>query len=413
LARLLWETAVCLGLLVAPGTSAEQVSRSDWLERSHLAGDWGGRRSSLAGRGVELGATYTTGFWSNLDGGFRTGSRYEGFAEWFVEADLDALFGWQGGRFEIDWYSYHGGQPSEDLVGSFATQTVSDNETSRSVRFFEILLRQTLFDDRVVFKVGQLSADDDFFVAENADALLNGTFGFLGLGRPEQIAPFFPLAAPGAYFMARTADRTWEVHAGVYTEDPGRDERSNFGFGWSFDNGAFLLGEIRSNRNPLGRAGSYALGAAGSTADVRNFQSGGRANGTYGLYGLIDQLLFERTSARPGLGVFLRSYGMPQEERNEMLWYVGAGLKLTRPLPGRDKDVLSLGFAHLRFSDDYVDAKRASGENVSEHDSVLELTYRFQATGWLTLQPDVQLFFDPHLSRRDATVIGLRAVVDL
>ena len=31
---------------------------------------------------------------------------------------------------------------------------------------------------------------------------------------------------------------------------------------------------------------------------------------------------------------------------------------------------------------------------------------------WLTLQPDVQYIFDPHLSRRNAFAIGLRAVID-
>lgn len=50
---------------------------------------------------------------------------------------------------------------------------------------------------------------------------------------------------------------------------------------------------------------------------------------------------------------------------------------------------------------------------MSRRQSVLEVTYRFQATGWLTLQPNLQLFFDPHFSRRDATVIGLRAVIEL
>jgi hypothetical protein len=34
-------------------------------------------------------------------------------------------------------------------------------------------------------------------------------------------------------------------------------------------------------------------------------------------------------------------------------------------------------------------------------------------TGWLTLQPDVQLFFDPQRGRRDALAIGLRAVIEL
>ena len=119
------------------------------------------------------------------------------------------------------------------------------------------------------------------------------------------------------------------------------------------------------------------------------------------------------TSSRPGLGFFLRGYVAPQADRNFVLWEVDFGLKVTRPIPGRGNDVFSLGFAHLDFSNDYVRSERARGNDVSRRQNVLELTYRFQLTGWLTLQPDVQFVFDPHFSRRDATVIGLRAVIEL
>ena len=89
------------------------------------------------------------------------------------------------------------------------------------------------------------------------------------------------------------------------------------------------------------------------------------------------------------------------------------GCTLPRPFRGRAHDVLSVGFAYLRLSDDYVASQRAAGQNVSRRESVLEITYRFQVTRWLSLQPDVQFIWDPHLSRRDATAIGLRAVVEL
>ena len=411
--RLLPAITAALALLAASAASAEPPSVPRWWERSHLTGDWGGQRETLAERGIVPGARYTAGFWSNVRGGFQTGTRYEGFAEWWIEADLEALAGWKGGSFDINWYSYHGGQPSEDLVGPFPTQTISGHEAAESVRFYEIFLRQTWGDGRFLFKAGQLAADTDFFVSENAGELLNGTFGFLGLGRPREIAPFYPLGAPGAYFSARTADARREAHVGVYSADPGEDRSGNFGFDWSFDNGAFFIGELLTRRSPFGRPGSYAVGAVGTTAELEDFASGESANGGYGLFASIDQLLVEETPARPGLGIFARAYGAPQANRNLGLWYVDLGLKLTRPFRSRAEDVLSLGFAHLRLSDDYVASLRAEGVNVSRRQSVLELTYRFQVTGWLTLQPDVQFFFDPHFSRRDATVIGLRAVIEL
>jgi len=38
---------------------------------------------------------------------------------------------------------------------------------------------------------------------------------------------------------------------------------------------------------------------------------------------------------------------------------------------------------------------------------------RFQVTGSLSVQPDVQFVLDPRLSRRDATVIEVRDVIEL
>ena len=142
-------------LLVAASAVAEPLAQEPgWLERSRLTGDWAGLREKLGERGVVPGARYTAGFWSNVRGGFQTGTHYEGFAQWSLSADLDRLLGWKGGGFEIGWYSYHGGQPSEDLVGPFSTQTVSGNETAESVRFYEILLRKTWGDGRFVLRRG-------------------------------------------------------------------------------------------------------------------------------------------------------------------------------------------------------------------------------------------------------------------
>lgn len=408
--RLLAGTTAALALAAAPA-AAEPDPQPGWRERPHLTGDWGGWRERLAERGIAPGARYTSGFWSNLRGGFETGTRYDGFAEWWLDADLEALLGWKGGSFHIDWYSYHGGQPSTVLVGSFPTQDVSSHETARSVRFFQIFLRQTWGDGRFAVKAGQLAADSDFFLSEYATALLN--FGFFGLGRSSQVAPFYPLATPGLYLRARTADARWDARAGVYSADPGPDVSSNFGFDYGFDNGAFFAAELGSRRSPFGRPGRYAVGAVGTTAELEDYERGGDAKGSFGLYGLIDQLVARPTATRPGLGVFARALGMPLEGRSQLLWYMDFGFQVSRPLPGRDRDALTLGFSRLRFSDAYVASQRAGGDNVSRSQAVLELTYRFQATGWLSLQPDLQFFFEPHFSRRDATVIGLLAVIEL
>ncbi len=152
-------------LLLAHGATA--APPGDWRERDQLTGDWGGLRSRLEERGIEPWAEYTSGFWANLDGGLDTGIRYEGFAGWGIDVDLGPLSGsdtWADTSFHIDWSSYHGRQPSEDLVGAFELNFVSGWEAEDSVRFYQIYLEQEFFDGALLIDAGQLAADENFFI---------------------------------------------------------------------------------------------------------------------------------------------------------------------------------------------------------------------------------------------------------
>jgi porin len=395
----------------APAAQAEPEP-AGWLDGPHLTGTWGGARERLAKRGLDVYGRYTAGFWSNLDGGSEKGTRYEGFAEWGLDVDLERLLGWSGGGLHIGWISYHGGMPTEDLVGAFSTTAVSDWEAEDFVRFYEIYVEQEWLGGRLLVRAGQLVTDEDFFLARSADTLLNATFGFLDIGTVQQLSPFYPLAAPGVYLFGRPAEPFF-VRVGVYTADSGEDETDNVGFDWSFDEGVSFVAEVGAEWAPLGRPGLYAVGVVATSTDTPDYRSGGSADGDYGLYAMVDQTLVPDARGDPRLGVFLRGAFLPKRDRSVVRYYLDAGLEATGLLPGRERDVFSVGLAFLRFGRDYVSATRAAGDDVSRRQLLVELTYRVQVAGWLTLQPDLQLFFDPHTSRRDATVFGLRAVVEL
>ncbi len=399
--------------LLLPGVATAE--NTDWTSRSHLGRSWGGVRTQLEERGISPYARYTTGFWSNTRGGFDTGTRYEGFAQWGIDADLESTLGLRGAEFHIGWHAYHGGQPSTDLIGQFSSTAVSGWEAETSVRFYQIHLRQELFAGRLVLKAGQLAADEDFFVSRYSGTLLNATFGSFALERADQNVPSYPLAAPGAY-VAVLPTGDWLLHAGAYTADPGDDERHNIGFDWTLDEGATFFAEVILMKRPFGRAGRYAFGAAGTTARLLRQKAaalGETVSGGYAIWVLIDQALGPEASTLEDLGVFARAQFSPQEDRFAQHFYVDVGLEYTAPFPGRERDVASLAVAYLDFGDDYVSGARSLGFDVSEYQVLLELTYRAQVTGWLSLQPDVQLFFEPNFSRRDALVIGLRAVIEL
>jgi porin len=390
--------------------AAEAADGEDWRERRRLTGRWGGARDALEARGVDLFAQYTAGFWSNLHGGFERGTRFEGFARFGLDLDPEPALGWKDGRIFADWISYHGGQPSSELLGVFDTTFLSGHEAETSFRFYNLFVEQQWFDGRLVVKGGQLAADEDFFVSEYASSLLNASFGFLGMGRVRQIGPFYPLAAPGIYAAGRS--RTgWFAHAGAYVADVGEDEFDNHGFDWDFTNGGFYMGELGVERRPFGLPGRYILGAAGTTASVTDFSTLSPVGGKTAVYGVVDQVLWARADGAPKLAGFLRLEYLPAEDSSVVHWYVDGGLELRNPW--RPRDALSFGFAYLSFGRDYVVALRAAGEDVSDEQGSFELVYRAQLTPWLTLQPDLQYFVDPHFSRKNAFAVGLRVVVDL
>jgi len=397
------------GLLLLPAADA---SSQDRVEGFGLSGDWGGARQRLADRGVDPFARYVAGVWSNLRGGFATGARYEGFAYWGVDADLAELAGWTGARFHISWTAYHGGQPSEDLIGQFPASAVSGLEAERSFRFLEIYVEQELVGGQVQVKVGQLIADRDFFVSDYSEVFRNANLGSFSVGRASPFAPFYPVAAPGVVVSARFGEK-WRARFGAYTADPGLDESDNIGFDWGFDNGAFMLGDITTERRLFGLPASYTVGAVFATARDLLWESGRLVDENHGFYGMVDQALVLDSQDSALLGAFARVIYVPRQDRSVQRLYVDFGLSWTGPLPGRDRDVIALALVYTTFSRDYLDATEAAGLDLTNQQAMVELTYRAQITGWLRLQPSFQLFFDPHRSRSNAVALGLQAVIDL
>jgi len=401
-------------LLLGQGAAGDPLG--SWRERPYLTGDWNGVRTQLESSGVEPYALYSGGLWSNLHGGRDVGTRYEGLAAFGLDVDLERLAAWRGARFHIGWHDYRGGKPSEALVGQFGTAATSGAEAEDAFRFYQIYLEQTLLDERLVLKVGQLSLDEDFMVARYAQLFLNATFGDFVSNAADATFAVYPLAAPGIYAEARPAER-WRTRVGVYTSNPGRDEGDNIGFDWSISRnaGATIFAELASRWRPFGLPGTYSVGSTTNTGEVTDYADGGSEDGAYLLYAMLDQTLLVGRSRdgepEPRLGAFLRLAYSLQDDRYAVRWHLDGGLQLRGALPGREHDSLGLAFSHDDFRRDYLRSERAEGRHVTSSEWVLELTYRAPLTGWLTLQPDLQYYVDPHYSRRNALVLGLR--VDL
>lgn len=392
------------------GIARADAATTSWLRGPVATGDWGGARTRLAEAGLDFEASYTTGFFANLSGGFEPGIRYDGFAEWGFALDFERLVRWPGASFRMNWISYHGGLPSVDLVGVFPSEAVNADESEARFRFFEIAFRQVLFEERLRIEIGQLTADEEFFQSDSSGLLANGTFGFLGIAR--SVTPFYPVAAPGVLVAARTLDGGLELRTALYTADVGLDTPESIGFDWGLRGGVSLFGELIWRPRVFGRAAKLAFGAVGVTLDEPDPSSLDEADSGYGLYGLIDVPIWASGSGPARVSAFSRSFGSPRVDRAAAHWYTSFGLAARGFLPARPDDAVAFGFSWMAFSEAYVEHQADLGRAVSDSESILELTYVARATGWMTVQPDLQVVLDPNFSRRNAVVLGLFAVVD-
>jgi porin len=126
------------------------------------------------------------------------------------------------------------------------------------------------------------------------------------------------------------------------------------------------------------------------------------------------------------ISVFVRSGASPSD-RNLLSWYIDGGIGFKGLVRGRGDDVLTLGAAYAKISDDASNLDRDTlafngpPYPIRNHEFVLEASYIAQITPWWTLQPDIQYIVhpggrvpdpsNPNATVKNAFLAGLRTTV--
>lgn len=397
-------------------------------ESEHLTGDWAGWRTRLVERGVHLQAGYIGELFSNLSGGRRRGTVFEGLAEGALELDLERLSGvWKNAIFRASGLFPHGASPSGRLIGD--VQTASNIDAYDSVALYEVWLNQSLWDGLLSLRAGQMLADAEFAFTERGGGLFNSSFGwpaFVSLNT-RNTGPAYFRAAPGLRVRLEPG-LGWFAQGGVYDGDTfdrvdgrssGNPQGVNFRF--SGNQGVFSIGEFGWKRpspsnsertNDTCLPGAYKVGVWLHTAEFEGFSSDRRRFGhNHGLYLAAEQMIARETDGSDqGLGAFAR-VGLAPSDRNFVAVGWDAGLQYVGLIPGRDNDALTLGVAGIEVSRDVRRAERRVGAAfLSDREVTIELTYQYRVRPWFSLQPDLQWIHHPGASRAldDALAIGLR-----
>ena len=442
-----------ISALSTPDALAEERAFSDVR-----TGDWAGSRSALGAKGVSLGVTYTGEALGTLSGGAKQGTAFEGLVDIAVDVDLERLVGWRGATTHLRAFQIHtaGGENAADYAGSISDP--SNIDALATTRLFTLWVQQD-FGPAGSIRIGQLAADDEFFISDTASGLINGTFGWgnnLAANLPGG-GPGYPLATPGVRGQVSVSDTLSLLGAvfsgdpagsGCYRNDSDADPQAcnRRGITFSFSGGALWMGEaqilLNQGEEATGLAAAYKFGAWYHTGRFSDQRFGLDAAGTrvsladpavvdvdtqdgnWGAYGVVDQTIWRGDET--SFSLFLRG-GFSPSNRNLVSWYVDAGFGIKGAFPGRGEDTLTFGIAHTTMSGNLADLDRdvafISGAPypVRSGETVFELSYAMQLAPWWRVQPDVQYIVrpggaSPHPddeTRRmgDALLVGMRSEI--
>lgn len=447
--------AVFLGALLSAGLDARAEEQGLW-QREKLTGNWGGTRTALEEKGIEIGLNYIGEALSVARGGLKRDTTYEGRLDLNVNTDLEKLVGWTGGKTHVRVFQIHNsGRNAADNVGSIADP--SNIDALPTTRLFTAWFQQE-FGKAASIRVGQLAADDEFLVSNTAGGLINGTFGWatiMSANLPSG-GPAYPLATPGARLQINPTDNI-SLLAAVFSGDPAGkrcydlDPETNpqacnkHGTTFSFSGGAFWMGEaqyqVNQDKKDKGLAAAYKIGAWYHTANFADQRFGVDASGkivtlallpdytldhrgNWGVYGVIDQMIWR--GGERSVSVFARG-GVSPSDRNLLSWYVDGGIGFKGLIPGRADDTLTFGVAHSKISKDAAALDRDTlvlgglPYPIRNAETVFEVSYIIQIAPWWMVQPDLQYIVHPggnvpdpdHPDRAvgNALVVGVRSTM--
>jgi porin len=430
----------CALVLFTPPASAQVLNYDEIFKSPNLTGDWGGDRPKLEDVGLELGGDEILETLGNADGGLRQDTVVEGRLELFANVDMAKAFGLAGLIFHANAYQIHGEGLTSHYLGNLIT--VSNIEAPPSTRLFDLWFQQSLFNDAVSLRVGQIAADDEFFVSQYAPLFISSTFGWpaiMGINLPSG-GPAYPVARPGARVrVAVSSDLS--LQAALFSGDREIDPT---GFDFETNGDLFAIGELAYSTKLFDLPASLKLGGwihTGEFADQRldsmhvslaSPASNGipdEHRGDYGGYFILDQLLWRKDGASDtGLGGFIRVGGNPSD-RNLIELHMDGGFTYAGPF-GRDSDTIGIGFSYEQVSAGQRDLAADFGvlngfvPPEPDFESVLEVSYQAQVASWWIIQPDLQWVIHPggrvlNLSNpraslgEGAVVLGLRTAISL
>lgn len=417
--------AVVPGQMLNPAPAAVAEAANDaekpapWTERESLFLEKVNPKV-LADAGFTPFAAWTGEQWSNLSGGYKTGTIWDSLLTFGFEQDLSKLFKKEKmGALGMSVFWYQGSGDFGDYLDTVSAP--SNIFAADRVRIFEIYYANefTVGEGTLAFRLGQLATDEDFMGLDYADIFLNSNFGAIvsvagaGLANGNTAFAQYPNATLGG--VANYSFNDSSVMLGLYNGDAGQDTVGNHGFDYELRDVAFWY-QLQQNYKVLNRQGLVAFGGNYHTGSFYNYNTQAGENGFYAFYLNLQQDLVVNEEDEAILGGFVRLGWAPQGAVADVAKSLDTGLNWFGPIPERPDDVFAFGASIVEMGSGWVNEQQNNGDPFFRHQTCLETTYKIQATKAVSIQPTLQVYFNPIDSNGEnstAFVAGIRVEINL
>lgn len=415
------------------------VLSGEAMEPEHLLGDWGGVRTDLLAKGINLEFGYVSETAGVVAGGERRGVDYAHSFDLKADFDMQKLAGLTGFSLHTAMVERAGRDASADFLGDhlFEVQEIYGGGGDVAVHLAYLYAEESLAGGAFDIEAGRMIVGDDF--AESplyCEFMSHANCPSL---RDLGVATGFSTYPDGTWGgrVKITPDDQLALKAGLYQVRPLYGGRSGFDWAGSGSTGVILPVELdwTPRFGPDQLVGHYKVGL---TFDSSSYADLGvvagppsQDRGRTSWYVLGDQML-KRTGPDGTDGIILLAgYSRSDPNTSVIDELVYAGVLADGIIPGRSSDSVGVQVMRFHVSNDLAAAQAfqlanglplssglmgvASPGAVQGQETDIEVRYGFRIREGFHLMPDFQYVIHPNATTRypDAAVIGLRVTLSL
>jgi porin len=356
---------------------------------------------------LSFNAAYTGDLRRNTTGGLAVGDAWSNALDLGATWTTDGLFSAATMTTNLSVMYLGGKGVSGELVGD--AQGINNLEADKGWYLYESWVEFGFGGHASSVRAGVLDLNAEFDTPVTSGLFVASPFGIgtelsqTGLRGPA----VWPLTGLG---IRAAGDFTPSVHwrFGAYDGAPGSDAGGFTSTRVASAEGALLIGEVEHSSERIHKLafGTWSYTARFEPIDAA-LDPAPPARGNNGFYALIDMKL--ASAGRTDLDGALR-IGTASGRFNVFDRYAGAAVTASHVWESRPGDAIGFGVAYAHTGARYRALQSFLGQPATAAETCVELVYRAELAGWLSVLPSVQYVRDPGADSAldDAWVAGVR-----